>query len=279
MEAPSPTAPSFNWAAERGEKWLAHLQGMEAMIAPVNGPLTRALELSEPCRIADVGCGGGATTLEIHRRAPAGSVVHGYDISPALIESAGRRAGAADPAVDFRLADVATAAHGPYDRIVSRFGVMFFGHPAAAFENLARWLRPGGRFAFAVWGPAADNPWASSVSEAVAAAVDLPSPDPDGPGPFRYGDGETLVGLLERAGFRQLELETWRGQLPIGGGLSAQQAADFALSAFSVAERLEGVDAETAAGVREALAARFRRSQRDGRVLMDACVHLQTGTR
>jgi 16S rRNA A1518/A1519 N6-dimethyltransferase RsmA/KsgA/DIM1 with predicted DNA glycosylase/AP lyase activity len=54
---------------------------MEAMLTPVDEPLVRALNLDAPCRIADIGWGGGGMTLEILRRAPAGSVVHGYDLS------------------------------------------------------------------------------------------------------------------------------------------------------------------------------------------------------
>jgi SAM-dependent methyltransferase len=79
-----------DWAATRGEKWRSQLAGMEAMITPVDQPLIHALHLDAPCRIADIECGGG-TTLEILRRVPAGSVVHGFDISPALIELARAR--------------------------------------------------------------------------------------------------------------------------------------------------------------------------------------------
>jgi SAM-dependent methyltransferase len=64
---------------------------MEAMLAPVDEPLIRALNLDAPCRIADIGCGGGGTALEILRRAPAGSAVHGFDLSPALVELARSR--------------------------------------------------------------------------------------------------------------------------------------------------------------------------------------------
>jgi SAM-dependent methyltransferase len=74
--------------AARGEKWRAQLSGMEAMLTPVDAVLVRALHLDAPYRIADIGCGGGGTALEILRRAPAGSVVHGFDISRTLIELA-----------------------------------------------------------------------------------------------------------------------------------------------------------------------------------------------
>jgi trans-aconitate methyltransferase len=97
------------WAVARGEKWRGQVAGMEAMIALVDEPLINALHLDAPCRIADIGCGGGGTTLETRRRAPAGSVVHGFDISPALIELARDRARPDEPALAFEIADMATA--------------------------------------------------------------------------------------------------------------------------------------------------------------------------
>jgi trans-aconitate methyltransferase len=176
-------APS-DWSAARGEKWCGQLSGLEPTLASIDEPLIRALDLDAPTRIAEVGCGGGATTLHILRRAPAGSVVHGFDISPNLIEHA--RGRTQERAIAFHVADMNTAApEKPYDRLVSRFGVMFFDDPPAAFANLLRWLEPGGRFAFAVWGTASDNPWFTSVRDVVARLVEVPQPDPDGPGAFR----------------------------------------------------------------------------------------------
>src|SRR4051812_47761690 len=110
-----------NWAAERGEKWRSQLVGLEAMLRPVDEPLLSALDLNAPCRIADVGCGGGATTLEVRRRAPAGSVVHGFDLSAALVDVARSRIPSADDGIAFYTADMGTAAppERPYDRLVS----------------------------------------------------------------------------------------------------------------------------------------------------------------
>jgi trans-aconitate methyltransferase len=98
-----------DWVAARGEKWRTHLPRTEAMLAPVDEPLIGALHLDAPCRIADVGCGGGGTTLHILRRAPAGSVVHGFDISPALLELARQRTPPGERAVSFEVADMSRA--------------------------------------------------------------------------------------------------------------------------------------------------------------------------
>jgi SAM-dependent methyltransferase len=231
-----------------------------------------------PCRIAEIGCGGGGTTLEILRRAPAGSVVEGFDISPALIELARERAQPDESAIAFTIADAARAREGPYDRLASRFGIMFFDDQPAAFANLVRWLAPSGRFAFAVWGGLAENPWMTSVSGAVAEVVDMPVFNPEAPGPFRYGEADRLVNLLERAGFGELDVRDWRGALDVGG--SAAEAANFALAAFSSFGELLAKAGDAALNqARQALTARFLPHERDGVVRMDACVHIVTGGR
>ena len=276
----NPTAT--DWAAARGKKWRAQLAGMEAMLNPVNEPLIRALHLDAPYRIADIGCGGGGTTLEILLRGPAGSVVHGFDLSPDLIDIARSRKRSDESAIAFEIADMATAAAPvePYDRLVSRFGIMFFDGPLAAFANLIRWLAPGGRFAFSVWGRPAENPWMTSVSQVVAEIIDLPPPDPEAPGLFRYAEANKLLTLLDRAGFSALDVSDWRGALPIGGGLPAAEAANFALASFSsFSEMLAEAGGEALNEARRSLTARLSRHQQDAAVWMDSCVHIFTGAR
>jgi SAM-dependent methyltransferase len=269
------------WGAARGEKWRDQLVGMEAMLKPVDGPLLGALQLEAPCRIVDVGCGGGGTALEILRRAPAGSVVHGFDVSPALVESARERTRPDARALAFDVADMATATPDQaYDRMVSRFGIMFFDEPDAAFANLLRWLTPGGRFAFAAWGRPADNPWMTTVRDAVAEVIDVPPPDPEAPGPFRYGDADKLLTLLDRAGFGALGVHDWRGPLRMGGGMPPAEAARFAFAAFSsFGELLAAAGGDAFTKAHRILTECFSRHETGSVVQMDACVHIFTGVR
>jgi SAM-dependent methyltransferase len=168
----------------------------------------------------------------------------------------------------------------PYDRLVSRFGVMFFDDPQAAFANLARWLAPGGRFAFAVWGLPSDNHWLASVRDVVSRIVELPQPDPEAPGPFRYADADKLVAMLGRAGFTGLDVLEWRGALPIGGRLPPEQAARFALAAFSsFGEMLANSGAEALLEAQRSLTARFSPHHHDGAVRLDAHVRIFSGAR
>jgi SAM-dependent methyltransferase len=270
-----------DWAGDRGERWRRQLDGLEPTLAPVDEPLIDALSLDAPLRIADVGCGGGATSRAILQRAPRGSVVHGYDISPLLVDVARARAPAGEP-LQFRVADMAEEppADPAYDRLASRFGVMFFEDEPRAFDNLARWLRPGGRFAFAVWAPVSDNRWMSTVRDVVAGVVEVPKTDPDAPGPFRYGDAAKLVGLLERAGLSEVAVRDWRGALPVGGRRSPDEAATFALEAFSTfAELLASAGDAALREARAELTRRFSAHLEHEEVRLAARVHIVTGAR
>jgi SAM-dependent methyltransferase len=272
--------PIADWAAARSEKWRRQLAGLEAMLAPIDEPLIKALAFDTPVRIADVGCGSGATTIELLRRAPSGSLAHGFDLSPALIEVARRRHAAHDPSLAFEVADMETMSPPEqlYDRLISRMGVMFFHDPPAAFANLRRWLVSGGRFAFAVWGPLEDNTWMTATRAAVAEAADLAGYEAGAPGPFRYGIVTPLLSLLARAGFVDVTVTDWRQPLPIGNGLRAPDAAQFALASFSsFAELLSKAGGDAFARARGALTARFTRHEQNGVVLMPARVHVITG--
>lgn len=276
------TSVSSEWAASRGQKWLANLAGIEAMMTPVDEPLLQALSLNQPCRIADVGCGGGGTTLEVFRRAPAGSIAHGFDISPALIALARTRKPPAEPGIVFEVADVAKATPPgePYDLLVSRFGIMFFDEPLAAFTNLARWLKPGGSFAFAAWDDPAKNPWSADVDRVVSEFAALPSVDPTAPGRFRYAEASVLLSLLENAGFAEVKVTDWRGPFAVGGGLLPSEAAKFALAAFgSFDELLTEAGEHTYLQAHRSLTAHFSEKQQNGIVQVDAAVHIFTGVR
>lgn len=268
----------MDWAAERGAKWNTHLAGLEAMLAPLDAPLISALQLDAPCRIVDVGCGGGGTTEALARRAPAGSVVHGFDISPDLVVSAQVRHASRDHTLTFAVSDVATASPPDvsYDRLVSRFGILFFDDPLAAFTNLVRWLAPDGLVAFAVWGPPDENPWTSSIRDLVAEFIDLPPLAHGAPGAFRYARANVLLALLSQAGLDRLNVKDWRGPLAIGGGLGASEAADFALASSSVAELVADAGDDIRDAVHRALTKRLVPHERNGVVRMDACVHIVT---
>jgi SAM-dependent methyltransferase len=125
-----------------------------------------------------------------------------------------------------RVADASVDELGdPADVLVSRFGVMFFDDPTAAFTHLHAALRPGGRAAFVCWQADERNPWTHLVREAVAEVLPLPESPPGAPGPFAFAEPDHVRGVLTRAGFAEVDVEDLRR--PVHLGDSVDEALDF----------------------------------------------------
>jgi SAM-dependent methyltransferase len=159
--------------------------------------------------------------------------VQGIDISGPMLSRARERAAQAGVSnAEFLQADAQTAAleRARFDLIFSRFGVMFFADPAAAFGNLRRALVPAGRLAFVCWQPLARNPWMAVPLAAAAAHLPMPAPPPAGaPGPFAFGDPERVARILAQAGFADVSLESVETTLRVGGDAGLEGAVQFLL--------------------------------------------------
>jgi SAM-dependent methyltransferase len=254
------------WAGPMGERWLAHLESFEATIADIGEAGIAAAAFLPGERVIDIGCGGGATSLAIARLVgPAGSVT-GLDISPVLTAAASERArGAGVDNVRFITGDAATAtvAEPPFDRLFSRFGVMFFGDPHGAFAHMHGFLRPGGRLDFICWGPVAENAWVAelgAVISAYASPPDGPPPSPRAPGPFAFAEPGYVREILQAGGFSQVEISPWRGGQYMGGrGSDPRAAARFATEALPFGDALSALEPNLRQRAQEDLEAMFAR--------------------
>ena len=196
------------WNGPMGEQWAANEARTERGLAPVLSALMDWAAPTPGMRVVDVGCGAGGTTLALAQAvAPSGHVT-GLDVSAVILEAARARL-AGTPNVTLALAD-ALAWHidgPPADLLFSRFGVMFFGDPVAAFANLRRSLAPTGRFAFAAWARQSDNPWVEIPLKAALTVVPPPPPPaPDEPGQFAFGDPARVFRILHDAGYARVRL-------------------------------------------------------------------------
>jgi SAM-dependent methyltransferase len=161
-------------------------------------------------RVLDVGCGTGTTTIMFAERAAS---ARGIDISVPMLGLARRRA----PQLDFVLADATTHAFEPaHDLVASRFGVMFFDDPIAAFANLRTALAPGGRLAFVCWRAFGDNPWAATPLAAAEGLIAPAVQDFAAPGPFSLGKRDRIESVLTAAGFHDIAIGARQSTMYLG---------------------------------------------------------------
>jgi SAM-dependent methyltransferase len=252
------------WGDQSAQKWVRRQEQTDAQLGPLGLPAVDALGLRPGERVLDVGCGAGQTLLQLAERVAPGGWVTGLDISEPLLQQARERiARSGQPRVDLVLGDAETARleAPPYDALFSRFGVMFFEDPAAAFANLARALRPGARLAFLCWQGLDRNPWALRPLEAVRSlAPELPVPEmllPDRPGPFRFGAAELVRGYLTKAGLTDVTVTPHETEMLLGGARTVDEAVDFALEIGPTARFVGQLAPERRAQARGALARVF----------------------
>ncbi len=210
------------WDDQVGDAWVANASMYDAMLEPLGAAAMERLVLSPGDRVLDIGCGTGATTVELARRvaeSDGSGLVLGVDLSRRMLDAARQRARWAKVGdVDFVAADVQTADLGRhrFDAAYSRMGVMFFDDPVAAFSNVAGALVAGGQLAFCCFQRPEDNPVVILPVLATAGILGLDPPDPDGPGPFSLADARRTTELLGRAGFVDVVVEAGPDRVEFG---------------------------------------------------------------
>jgi SAM-dependent methyltransferase len=241
------------WNGDTGRLWADEADQRDQLLAPVADELFGHAALTSGEAVLDLGCGCGATTLGAARAVGATGSALGVDLSAPMLDVARQRARERGlDNVRFEQADAQTAAFpdGAYDVVVSRFGTMFFADELAAFRNVGRAMRPGGRLCIVTWQPLPANPWltvAGSVLLRYGTAPEVPA----GPGMFAQADPEALAAMLTAAGFGAVVSEPVSLSLRLGA--DPQEAVEFLAAGGPAAAILETIDAAARAAALDEL--------------------------
>ena len=242
---------------DRATSWKSLESHHEQVIGPAGRMAMDRLDPRPGQVIVDLGCGTGQTTLELARRVTPGGRAVGIDISASLLERAREHAGAAGvDNVDLEHADVQSSDIGKarFDGAFSRFGVMFFADPVAAFTNVHDGLKPGAVLSFACWQPVTSNEWMLVPTMAAVSVLGaMPEmPAPDAPGPFSLSDPDRTRKILESSGFHNIDIDANSDLLTLPED-AIPTWADSALHVGAVQRMLEDKDNQTVERVRAAI--------------------------
>ena len=201
------TRAQWEAAAEAWDRW-GPLLGR--WLGPATEAMLEMAAIGDGSRVLDVAAGAGEQTLAAARRAGSAGHVLATDISPAILryaQAAARKAGLANvetQEIDGERHDLLPA--GSFDAAISRVGLIYFPDQQRALAGIRHALRPGGRFSAVVYSTPERNAFFSVPVGIIRRRAKLPPPLPGQPGPFSLGGDGVLAGVLERAGFRSVEV-------------------------------------------------------------------------
>ncbi|WP_245976240.1 class I SAM-dependent methyltransferase [Amycolatopsis palatopharyngis] len=271
--APSNAEQHTAWDGKQGAYWAQRADRFNEGVAGYQDRFLAAAAIDTTDIVLDIGCGSGQTTRDAARCATEGSAL-GVDLSSPMIELA-RRVSARERVTNVTFLQADAQVHpfpaGGFDVAISRNGAMFFGDAPAAFANIARGLRHGGRLVLLSWQPVQRNEWISRFRAAFARDNELPGPPrPDLPGPMSLSDPATVRGLLASAGFADVRLNGLSE--PMYFGPNIEDACEFVAGQFALS--LDDLDAGGRARALERLRTDMADHQTERGVLYDSAAWL-----
>lgn len=267
------------WNGYEGAHWARHQDRWDAVNEGFNDILLTAAAIGRTDAVLDIGCGAGATTRLAARHAEEGRAT-GVDLSRPMLERARASAHAehiGNVTFEHGDAQVHPLAGRGFDVAVSRFGVMFFGDPAAAFANIGSGLRAGGRAAFVVAADGEGNEWIQALTGLRGLLPMGGFGVTGGPGMFSLADPDRIREVLTAGGFTRIAVE--RVEAYGRWGQDAEDATDFLLGSGPGRHLLHQVDEATGERARSELADILRRYEKDGAVRLRSVAWLVTAER
>ena len=266
------------WATQ--SNWVTYQDAMDKTLAPVLDLVIDRAGLLPGQSVLDIGCGTGASLLAaVDRVGPSGHVT-GADISPALLDLAQDRT-KAHANIALQEADAAQDdLTGPYDALISRFGVMFFSDTAGAFAHIRRALKPGARLTMATWAPPPQNPFFMTPAKAAQAVLgEMPKSDRTLPGPFAMEDPNRIIPMFEAAGLSDVACDPVALDLTPAGNRTDLVELSMRIGPAPGVMRHHEASAEDAQKVHDALYDAFSAFETvDGTLRIPAVINLYTAT-
>jgi SAM-dependent methyltransferase len=211
MNSEANAAQQEYWNKIAGPRWVGLAGFVERRVQSVNDLLLARSAVAPGERVLEIGCGTGAATVPSAEAVGERGEIVGADISEPMLAAARKRiAENGLRNVTLLQADAQTHPFEPnsFDLITSRFGVMFFADPTAAFRNLLPALRHGGRLCFVCWAALEDNRHWLIPYEVALRHLGPPAPkDPRAPGPMAFSDPDYVRSFLGKAGFDAIEIQ------------------------------------------------------------------------
>ena len=269
------------WNESMGKKWAEEDDSMNERLSILTKELFLRLNISRGDKILDIGCGGGQTSFEASEIVGENGYVVGADISKILLDLA-RSKYPNTKNLEFRLCDVQNYEfrENSFNKVISRFGVMFFENPIEAFKNIYNSLQERGSLNFVCWTNVMENEFFTDPTNIIIRHLNKDFPEiTRSPGPLAFSEEKYINEILSNSGFKNIKVEKVyslittndspekNGELLLSIGLGGRLLADANLSKKELSV------------IRDEMVEISQKRQKNGKITYKACLNYVSATK
>jgi ubiquinone/menaquinone biosynthesis C-methylase UbiE len=197
------------WNEGIGKKWVEEDNSMNERLSILTKELFLRSNINRDDKILDIGCGGGQTTFEASEMVGENGYVIGADISKILLDLAKSKY-ANTKNLEFKYCDVQNYEfrENSFNKVISRFGVMFFENPIEAFKNIYNSIQEGGSLNFVCWTNVMENEFFTDPTNIIIKHINKEFPEiTRAPGPLAFSEADYVKEILASSKFKNVKVE------------------------------------------------------------------------
>ena len=197
------------WNEGIGKKWVEEDDSMNERLSILTKELFLRSKINRDDKILDIGCGGGQTTFEASEMVGENGYVIGADISKILLDLAKSKY-ANTKNLEFKYCDVQNYEfrENSFNKVISRFGVMFFENPIEAFKNIYNSIQEGGSLNFVCWTNVMENEFFTDPTNIIIKHINKEFPEiTRAPGPLAFSEADYVKEILASSKFKNVKVE------------------------------------------------------------------------
>ena len=269
------------WNEGIGQWWVDEDESMNERLSILTEELFLKSNIKKDDKVLDIGCGGGQTTFEVSEMVGENGYVIGADISKILLDLAKSKY-ANTKNLEFKLCDVQNYEfrENSFNKVISRFGVMFFENPIEAFKNIYNSLQEGGSLNFVCWTNVMENEFFTDPTNIIIRHLNKDFPEiTRSPGPLAFSEEKYINEILSNSGFKNIKVEKVyslittndspekNGELLLSIGLGGRLLADANLSKKELSV------------IRDEMVEISQKRQKNGKITYKACLNYVSATK
>ena len=269
------------WNKGIGQKWVKEDDSMNERFTILTKELFSRAKINKNDRILDIGCGGGITSFEASKSVGANGYVIGADISEILLDLAKRKYSNIKN-LEFKYCDVQNYdfEKKTFNKVISRFGVMFFQNPIEAFKKINDSIQDGGTLNFVCWTNVMENEFFTAAANIIIKYLNKDFPEVTrAPGPFAFSEEEYIKKNLKAAAFKNIRVEKVYSLITTNDTASKDGELLFNIGLAGRLLSEENLSEEKLSIIRDEIIEMCQKRQENGKITYKACLNYVSATK